>query len=183
MAVTLIVGENTYISLADAEAYFNERLYVDEWDSASDDDKSRALIMATKHIDRLALVGCKKLESQKQQFPRCYPTDQRGLASYIGNLPEVSADGWACDTDIPQVVKEACCEQALFLLSLTDYERHRNKQHVLGIVGGSVGSANEYAGQTQAQTNRQSTVLCPEAREILRPYFPKKVNMSSWRGR
>ncbi|NLW89993.1 MAG: hypothetical protein GXY34_00105 [Syntrophomonadaceae bacterium] len=173
MAVTLTVGTNTYISLVDAEAFFEERLYTDDWDNATDDHKSQALIMATKHIDRLALVGRKKqYYNQILQFPRCYPPGSSfSMVEYIGNLQEPVSDGYVCDIDIPKVVKDACCEQALFLLGLTDYERHRNKQQVLGMVGGSVGNANEYAGQSQAQSNRRSTVLCPEARELLRPYL------------
>lgn len=178
MAVILTVGTNTYISLEDAAKYFNERLHSDAWTAATDDNKARALIMATRHIDRLALVGRKKVSSQDLQFPRCYPTTICSLAEYIGNLPEPSADGWACDIGIPQIVKDACCEQALFLLGLSDYERYRNKQNVLGIVGGSVGNANEYAGQSQAQTNRRSTILCPEARELLRPYLSGSVMIS-----
>lgn len=176
MPVTLTVGSNAYVSLVEATAYFNDRLYADAWTAATADDQAKALIMATKHIDRLTLKGRKKQFSlQVLQFPRCYPGDLISLVEYVGNLPEPMADGWVCDIDIPQVVKNACCEQALFLLGLTDYERHRNKQHVLGIVGGSVGTANEYAGQAQAQTNRRVTILCPEARELLRPYISRSV--------
>lgn len=176
MTVTLTVGINIYATLAEATAYFNDRLHADAWTAASADDQARALIMSTKHIDRLTLKGRKKQFSlQTLQFPRCYPGDLISMVEYVGNLPEPMADGWVCDTDIPQVVKNACCEQALFLLGLTDYERHRNKQHVLGIVGGSVGSANEYAGQSQAQSNRRTTILCPEARELLRSYLSGSV--------
>lgn len=176
MVVEIVVGTNSYISVSDADDYFETRLYAGAWATASDDDKARALIMSTKHIDRLILKGRKKQFSlQTLQFPRCYPGDLISLVEYVGNLPEPMADGWVCDIDIPQVVKDACSEQALFLLGLTDYERHRNKQHVLGIVGGSVGSANEYAGQMQVEGNRKATVLCPEVRELLRPYLAGSV--------
>lgn len=178
MAVTLTVGTNAYISLEDAVTYFNERLHVDVWDSATEDNKSRSLIMATRHIDRLHLSGRKKDYSQALAFPRCYPPGLFSLIEYVGNLPEPAGDGYVCDLTIPQVVIDACCEQALFLLELTDYELYRNKQHVLGIVGGSVGSANEYAGQSQAQTNRKSTVICTEARELLRSYLTGSVRIT-----
>lgn len=179
MPVTLEVGTNTYISLEDAAAYFNERLYCDAWEAASNDNQARALIMATNHVDRLALVGRKKSCAQALQFPRCYPPGSMlSQVEYVGNLPEPAADGYVCDTDIPQIVKDACCEQALFLLGLSDYERHRSKQHVLGIVGGSVGSANEYAGQSMVQTNRKNTPLSPEARELLRPYLERSVKIT-----
>jgi hypothetical protein len=178
MAVTLTVGTNTYISLTDAAAYFNERLYSEAWNDATADDQARALIMATRHIDRLALVGRKKVFNQALQFPRCYPPgSQLSMVEYIGNLPEPAADGYVCDTGIPKVVASACCEQALFLLGLTDYERHRNKQQVFGVVGGSVGAANEQASESAVTTNRRNTVLCPEARELLRSYLGRSVRI------
>ena len=60
MPITLTVGTNTYISAADAEIYFDTRLFADTWTAASADDKAKALIMATKALDRLTLKGRKK---------------------------------------------------------------------------------------------------------------------------
>ena len=37
--MAIVVGTNSYISLADAELYFADRLNVDNWDSKDDDDK------------------------------------------------------------------------------------------------------------------------------------------------
>jgi hypothetical protein len=140
-----------YVTTAEADQYFATRLYADAWTGATELDKQKALETASRQIDRLPLKGRKTDTAQIMAFPR-YP-----------------------DTEVPQAVKDACCEQALFLLSLTEYERHRNKQHVLGVVGGSVGDANEYAAESLVKANRAGTILCPEARELLRPWLAGSV--------
>ena len=55
--VTLTVGTNTYISLADADTYLASQFGTEKWFESSINDKSRALITATAKIDQLMLVG------------------------------------------------------------------------------------------------------------------------------
>lgn len=45
------IDSNAYLTLEDADLYFGSRLYSSTWDEASDDDKNRALIMATRLMD------------------------------------------------------------------------------------------------------------------------------------
>lgn len=85
-----------YIDLLDANTYFSQRLHTEDWDYASDADRTKALIMATKAIDRLNFNGDKADEDQEHEFPR------------------------GTDTSIPQQVQDACCELALSLLSGID---------------------------------------------------------------
>ena len=56
MAATIdatVGGENSnsYATLAEAQAYFDERLNVDSWTAASTDTQNRSLIQATRIID------------------------------------------------------------------------------------------------------------------------------------
>lgn len=175
MAVTVTVGTNSYISVADADSYFADRLFTDSWDATTDDQKGQALIMATKAIDRQFLKGRKAGTDDEQPlaFPRCYPVDPRdvSIVNYIGNKDRIYDANLWCETEVPQAVIDACCEQALFLLSLTEYDRSRNRRHVLGVVGGSVGDANEYSAANIVRAKQQKTVICPEARELLQQYL------------
>lgn len=97
MAVEISTS-NSYITLADAETYFNERLNSDAWEDANENDKKRALITATKSIDRLNFSGAKTNDDQVLQFPR----DD--------------------DASIPTTIKDAVCENALILLDDKDIE-------------------------------------------------------------
>ncbi|HPT70886.1 MAG TPA: hypothetical protein PLE74_01230 [Candidatus Cloacimonadota bacterium] len=85
-----------YITVVDAQAYFSERLHTDAWDDASDTDKLKALIMATRAIDKLNFIGDKADPDQELQFPR------------------------GDDENVPTAIKEATCELALRLLDDVD---------------------------------------------------------------
>jgi hypothetical protein len=88
----------SYTDITGAQAYFDERLNTDPWDTADDTDKTKALAMATKIIDRLNFVGDKTDEDQELQFPR---ND---------------------DEEVPDDIVYACCEIALALLDGVDPE-------------------------------------------------------------
>ena len=57
--MTLIVyptdDYNTWISLADAELFFESRLYSDAWDAADDDTREIALLQAFRSLNELSL--------------------------------------------------------------------------------------------------------------------------------
>jgi hypothetical protein len=103
MAITtndgvLIAFIDTYGDIASANDYFLRRLKTDAWDSASDDDKLKALRQATRAIDRLNFTGDKASDTQILQFPR-------------GN-----------DTVVPTDIEYATYEEALQLLSDVDIQ-------------------------------------------------------------
>ena len=50
----------TYRSVADADAYFANQLWATDWTGASDADKAKALLMATRAIDSLRYEGVKR---------------------------------------------------------------------------------------------------------------------------
>jgi hypothetical protein len=55
------MAESTnYRSVADADAYFADQLYATDWTGASDSDKLKALIMATRAVDSLKYDGVKR---------------------------------------------------------------------------------------------------------------------------
>lgn len=94
---------NVYDTLANADTYFEGRLAVTAWDAASDDDKNRALRMATDELDKAVFTGTRTTAAQRLQWPRYDTYDH---------------DGWVYDSDVnPRPIKEAMFELAL---SLTD---------------------------------------------------------------
>lgn len=159
--MALVVGTNSYVDVAQATTYCADRLDADAWTNATEQQKSAALITATKRIDMQRLRGVKADSAQALQFPRRYPVD----------------GGYVVDEDVPQVVLDATCEEALFMLSLNAWDKQRERQHALGVVGQSVGDANEYAQQTvvQAKATGGQGLLSPVARQLLAPYMVRST--------
>lgn len=112
---------NSYVSLADASAYFDTRDRVTAWTSAVDDEaRKRWLIMATRDLDTVewdrSLVGYPTSATQRLLFP-CSATLLRQYVG-LGSAEPLVAAGYATtgvsDPDtIPDWVEGACCEQAL----------------------------------------------------------------------
>ena len=129
-----------YINLTEANEYFSNRLHADAWVEASDADKEKALAMATKAIDRQRLNGRKTNPSQPLAFPR-YP-----------------------DAEIPQNVKEACCEEALAILERGNSQRRKLQQE--GVQSFSIGNLSETFAAGAGRG-----MLSQEAKELLKPWL------------
>jgi len=96
---------NSYISQTDASKYFAGAIHADAWVNAEGDDKDKALITATRMIDREIWAGAKTSASQDLAFPRTGVYDRDGVA--------------LADDAIPQDILDATCEIALALLENT----------------------------------------------------------------
>lgn len=105
-----------YVTLNEAQTYFDTRLNTDTWDNSSDSDKTKAITMATRAIDALNFQGEKTSSIQENQFPR---------------------DG---DIDVPQEVKDATCELALVLLDGETEEEAYQRSRIASERYASVGT-------------------------------------------
>jgi hypothetical protein len=130
----------SYVNLAEANEYFSNRLHADAWAEASDADKEKALAMAAKAIDRQPLRGRKSDREQTLAFPR-YP-----------------------DTEVPEAVKEACCEEALALLERGNSQRRKLQQE--GVQSFSLGNMSE-----TYVVGAGKGLLSQEAKELLQPWL------------
>ena len=105
--VTTVGGasSNSYVTLAVFNTYCEQRLNVDAFDDAQADDKIRALLMATRRLDRENWLGQKAATTQALTWPRSgvYIPDGSGYQYEL--------------TEIPQLVKDAQCELALAYLA------------------------------------------------------------------
>lgn len=108
----LIVGENTYVSLKEADAYLSRKQLSGGWirdlDYALDLPELIAfqeeiLIEATAALDRLGFNGSIARYDQPLAWPRMRMRDREGR-SIPSNV-------------VPQAVRDATCELALHLLS------------------------------------------------------------------
>lgn len=138
--MSITVGENSYIDNDGADEYFAGRLHAEIWEQADESTKEKALRQATRAIDRMPLRGRKTDLHQPLAFPR-YP-----------------------DTEIPEAVKEACCEEALAILESGNSQRRKLQQE--GVQSFALGNMSEtyVAGAGRG-------LLSQEAKELLRPWL------------
>jgi hypothetical protein len=99
---TLIVGENTYVTLAEADEYFDSFLYSDYWTQSDEDTKIKALITACDMLDNGFYWAGEKTDSdQLLEFPR---TGEFGCGDTID------------PNEVPKAIKNAQCLQAQYLI-------------------------------------------------------------------
>ena len=136
----------SYCTIEYADEYFAGRLHAESWSETSDADKEKALRQATKEIDRQLLKGRKATDTQELAFPR-YP-----------------------DTEVPEAVKEACCEIALALLERGNSQRRKLQQE--GVQSFTLGNMSETFAAGAGKG-----LLSQEAKELLRPWLLGSVNI------
>jgi hypothetical protein len=158
MTATLVVGTNTYISLADANTYFADRLNTDVWTAATDDQKNKALLMACKVIDDQRYQGQPFLYTQSLAFPRYGLTNRQRQP-----LPTLAT---------PDDVKYAQCEQALFTLEMVNNYNATSERRQLIREGVSELKIGDYSEKYREDKGAAvSYALCPQAKERLLPYL------------
>lgn len=122
--VTTVGGSasTSYVTLAEFTTYRDlNRINADAFDAATVDNKIRALLMATRRLDRENWRGSKVDGLQSLAWPR-YEVPKKdsahtGTASQ--RLNDFSMGFWGEyyeSTEIPQVVKDAQCELAIAYL-------------------------------------------------------------------
>ncbi len=159
----LVVGENSYVSVADTDAFFADKLFADAspWEVATAANKERALITATRRIDALSLVGTKADPLQALEFPRAWQVwegDEPGVYVETGVLPNV---------------KRACMEEALATLA-GEEEPLRVRLQREGVTSAKIGSTSEtYTGIGAMRP----ALLSASAADYLRPYLKSAASL------
>mgnify|MGYP006935477161 CR=1 FL=1 len=73
--------QNSYLSIAEADAYFASRLNSTDFTGASEANKTAALIEATSRIDAHRFVGTRMFRNQALDFPRQFESNELGVRS------------------------------------------------------------------------------------------------------
>ncbi len=107
MAVTIVTTAgsataNSFITLAEADAFMEARLNASTWETdATDDTKNRALVEATRELNVLGWDGNRTDDTQALAWPR----------QWAVNPDDPNGDYYATTT-VPQRVKDATAELA-----------------------------------------------------------------------
>jgi hypothetical protein len=162
--MALTVGTDSYILLADADAYLSSVYSTLDakmiaWTALTDANKEAHLRAATKTIDRQPLTGYKVTSTQVLAFPRVVYTEYD--QEYINTAGAITNDNWYVQTSVPNEVKYAECEIAIELASGTSNRVELQRQ---GVKSFSLGKLSE------TYTGSQNRIISQEAKELLSPY-------------
>ena len=153
---------NSYVSVADADAYIALRLNSSEWTAADTATKQAALVTATSMLDEMfAWRGEPATTTQALHWPATDATDCAG--------------GEINDATIPAAVKNATCEQALYLLK---FDATQTPTAIMqGLKSASVGSISSEFDSAMIPAKAQSRVT-----SILRCYGTPQENVDGGTG-
>lgn len=113
--MTIELYKNSFVTLEEAQQYFEERYNAQKWFELQDSDKENLLITSSKKINKFDFAGKKLDSSQPMKFPRDFP--------------------------MPQDIKDAVCEEALSMAvagASVHYQNQKNNIKSLGLGSGSV---------------------------------------------
>lgn len=170
MAASVEKGVNSYVSLEEAESYFEARLDSSAWVSAPSEDREKALITAARALDRLTFIGRPADPTQPLAFPRIWPPSvyvrhsRRTDPFYDPEFPPDSLLYRSLETGTPRAVLDAQCEEALALLSQDASDLARQRLQAQGVKSFGLGRLSESYGPAQGGLN---TLKSLEARQLL----------------
>jgi hypothetical protein len=171
--MTLTVNVDSYISVADAEIYFNNILFPEPWTTTDAAVKEKALKQATRKIDTQMLIGRKVDLNQPLQFPRAIYSDTRTLykttvQERIRGVGFYNLPGWIAE-DMPQDVLDAVCEEALALIKNGAQAQKRIELQRQGVTRFMLGQFQEqYLGGSSLGGNK---LLSVTASQLLARYI------------
>lgn len=112
---------NSYVTLAEFSTYLSERLWTTSI-TEDDEERKKSLVSSFRRLNQEKYYGYKTVSTQKGAFPR----------SGLDELDGIDSNGL-----IPEDIKEAQMETAIFMLS---NDITRKKADIGGIKGLKVGS-------------------------------------------
>lgn len=156
MVSALVVGTNTYVTLAEANTYLADSVRAAAWDFLDDGTKAQCLITATRIFQKQAWSGEKTNPAQALFFPATGLTDKQGL----------SVDS----SVVPQQVKDAECEFAFDLSQDSSLETSGGTGSNVQSLG--AGSARiSYFRPTGGVDGTGSPRFGPDVLELIGPFL------------
>ena len=169
MAISATIAgatSNSYVTLAETEAYFAARLHAEAWETATDADKEKALLTSCRHLEACRIrVSRKPFDLSGVTYDPLAPSDIDQALSFPRKKDKDAAGNFA----IPKAIKEAQCEEALAVLAHGQEQERRRALQAAGVTSFSVDGLTESYGASGAMNPLESA----EARNLLAPYLER----------
>ena len=115
---------NSYITLTEANTFVEAMISstdVSKWTTGTDDTRNRALAAAAQRLDRERFLGARATDTQSMQWPRTgVRKPDTYLNTYATSFPFRISEDYFTDTEIPDQIKRAQIELAVYLHNNTD---------------------------------------------------------------
>ncbi len=162
---------NSYVTMAEADAYFAGRLHADAWDTATQADKEKALVSACRDIGALRLASRRlpygyvrePVGALDVQYDPLLVVDAEQALAFP-RLRDVDAAGAYC---IPERVKQAQCEEALALLAFGAEQARRSALQAGGVSSFSTDGLSE----SYREAAGSSPLASAEARRLMQGFL------------
>jgi len=167
MASSLVVGTDTYISVADATTYIAANYTTTEteyttWAALSETNKDVYMKRACRKIERQKYQGIKAVYTQTLEFPRALRTDYRREEYPALNI--LLNNDWVIQSAVPNNVKYAQIEEAIAMAQGTP---DRVKIQREGVKSFRLGNLSEsYSGSSE-----KYSLISDEAKNLLSDYL------------
>lgn len=155
--MAVLKGTNSYVSLEEANAYFESHVDNSEWFNLAALTKERLLITSTRILDNLSWTGSAVSQSQPLAFPR--------VISYFD--PRVGAVVSTADT--PTRISSATFEMALHL--------HNND----GLLSETGTIADLNVGPVSLTTIKAAPLIPNSVNTIVKPLLVNQGSNAWWR--
>lgn len=147
----LEIYKNTYVTIEEADEYFNEKLGADFWADLDETSKEKALVTASRQIDIQPFLGRKADPEQEMSFPRII----RGKKY-----------------DVLNRIKAAVCEQTFELFS-NNYENTSNVKSI-SLGAASITFADNANFELSSETKLLLSGLLKTGFDIENTYYEEK---------
>lgn len=151
-----------YATLAEADVYFETRLFSQLWANAPSQDRTAALLKATQDIDRLNFAGMKHTAWEVAQTTTDEDAILEASALQALQFPRGS------DEVVPDDIKIACYEIAFNLLDGKDSELEYED---LPTVSQGYSSVRRTYNRSFTQEHLQHGIVSLLAWRLLKPYL------------
>ena len=120
--MALVKGSNSYVTLNEADSYFEDRMDVAAWSEATDCLREQALVTATSILDDMNYIGQVVLNSQMLAFPRTgvFRDPSRGIRDQFSSTYTFVADTDEEETSLNRdmrLLRKATYELAYHLIN------------------------------------------------------------------
>lgn len=163
--MALVLFDNTYVTLVEADAFLSPRSSL--WSSASTDAKERALVQATAILDGRPWLGQSVALEQPLAWPR------KAFSFFDPSLNQIVE---IAEGSIPRRLKTATMNQALHFLSYPNLFEGSTIQEFESISVGPISISD-------SDTNKQrgvSTIPITSVRRLISPLLDASCNGRTW---
>jgi hypothetical protein len=157
--MALAKGTNSYATVAEADAYFADRIDVAAWLAASPEQKAQALITASKWLDDMNWAGTAISESQSLAFPRMGQYFDPRLGTFI------TYDG----VTVPNRVIQAVYELAYHMINND------------GVLDDSGGVKSLTVGPISLNFIEAPAKIPPTVKRVIKPLLVNAGSSAWWR--